>query len=168
MATQQASDFTLEHVVGHRVSLADYRGRPVVVIFGGRDSGEQVRQIARTIRDRYGDEELPMISVLDLHGVPRPLHGLIRGRLRSVYQEAVREATTDMRARGRSVPPDMSAAIVLLPDWDGAVTRSFGLSGVDRQAVAVLIGGDGAIRGHGAGAQAGEQILALVGERRAE
>ena len=168
MATRQAPAFTLDHVVGRPVSLADYRGRPVVVIFAGRDSGEQVRQIAWTIRARYGDEELPMLSVLDLHGVPRPLHGLVRGRLRSVYQEAVREATTGMRARGRAVPPDMSAAIVLLPDWDGAVTRSFGLSGVDRQAVAVLIDGDGAIRGNGAGAQAGEQILALVGEPRAE
>ncbi len=168
MATQRAPDFTLDHVVGHPVSLADYRGRPVVVTFGGRDGGEQVRQIARTIRDRYGDEELPIISVLDLHGVPRPLHGLVRGRLRSGYQEAVREATTDMRARGRPMPPDMSTAIVMLPDWDGAVTRSFGLSGVDRQAVAVLIDGDGAIRGSGVGAQAGEQILALFGERRAE
>ncbi len=168
MAAQQAPDFTLDHVVGRPVSLADYRGRPVVITFGGRDSGEQVRQIARTIRARYGDEELPIISVLDLHGVPRPLHGLVRGRLRSVYQEAVREATSDMRAQGRPVPPDMSTGIVLLPDWDGAVTRRFGLSGVDRQAVAVLIGGDGAIRGYGRGAQGGEQILALVDEHRAE
>ena len=162
MAARQAPDFTLDHVVGHRVSLADYRGRPVVVTFGGRDSGEQVRRIARTIRDRYDDEELPIISVLDLHGVPRPLHGLVRGRLQGGYQEAVREATTSLRERGRPLPADMTAAIVLLPDWDGAVTRSFGLSGVDRQAVAVLIDGDGTIRGSGVGAEAGEQILALM------
>ena len=61
MATQRAPDFTLDHVVRRPVSLADYRGRSVVVIFAGRDSGEQVRQIAWTIHARYGDEELPMI-----------------------------------------------------------------------------------------------------------
>ena len=168
MAAQQAPDFTLDHILGHPVSLSDYRGRPVVVTFGGRDSSEQVRQIARTIRGRFGDEELPMLSVLDLRGVPKLLHGLVRNRLQHGYEQAVQEATAGMRALGRPVPPDISSAIVMLPDWDGAVTQRFGLSGVDRQAVAVLIDGDGGIRGYGRGAQGGEQILALVDERPAE
>ena len=168
MAAQQAPDFTLDHILGHPVSLSNYRRRPVVVTFGGRDSSEQIRQIARTIRGRYGDEELPMLSVLDLRGVPKLLHSLVRNRLQHGYEEAVQEATTGMRALGRPVPQDKSSAIVLLPDWDGAVTQRFGLSGVDRQAVAVLIDGDGGIRGYGRGAQAGEQILALVDEHRGE
>ena len=51
----------------------------------------------------------------------------------------------------------------MLPDWDGKVIASFGVSGVDRQAVAVLVDAEGAIRGYGAGAQGGEQILAAFG-----
>ena len=105
----------------------------------------------RTISSRYSDDELPLISMLDLRGVPNPLHGLVRNRLQHGYEEAVEEATAGMRALGRPVPRDLSAAIVLLPGWDGAVIQRFGLSGVDQQAVAVLIDADGAIRGHGVG-----------------
>lgn len=52
----------------------------------------------------------------------------------------------------------------MLPDWDGEVTASFGLTGVDRRAVVVLIDGEGVIRGQGAGARGGEEVLALVRE----
>ena len=51
----------------------------------------------------------------------------------------------------------------MCPDWDGSVTKSFGLQAVDQQAVAVLVDGQGYIRGYGAGAQGGDQILALFG-----
>ena len=52
----------------------------------------------------------------------------------------------------------------MLPDWQGQVAGAYGLSGVDRQAVAILVDGDGQIRGYGAGAQGGEQLLALFGQ----
>ena len=57
----------------------------------------------------------------------------------------------------------MARVVIMLPDWQGQVAAAYGLGGVDRQAVAVLVDGDGLIRGYGAGAQGGEQLLALLG-----
>ena len=158
---QLAPNFTLNHVVGHSVSLGDYRGRTVVVIFGGKDSSEQSRQIARTIRSQYSADQISILSILDMSSVPRLVQGIAKGQINKAYQEAVRDMTADQQAKGLPVPPDPSREIVMLPDWDGKVISSFNLSAVDRQAVAVLVDNNGYIRGYGAGMQGGEQILSL-------
>jgi hypothetical protein len=163
MSAQQAPDFTLEHVKGHQVALSSYRGRPVVIVFSARDSSDQARSISSTIRDRYGADELPILTVLDLHSLPRLVRPVARGQLNKGYEEAVRLATETAQAKGRPMPADPAQHVVMLPDWDGKVTTSFGLSGIDQQAVAVLIDGEGNIRGYGAGAQGGQQVLALFG-----
>jgi len=160
---QVAPNFTLNHVAGHSVSLGDFRGRTVVLVFGGKDSSEQSRQIARTIRSRYTSEQLPLLSVLDMSSVPRLVQGIAKGQINKAYQEAVRDMTADQQAKGLPVPPDPSREIVMLPDWDGKVVNGFNLTGLDRQAVAVLVDGNGYIRGYGAGMQGGEQILSLFG-----
>ena len=78
---QVAPNFASNHVAGHPVSLGDFRGRTVVLVFGGKDSrSEQSRQIARTIRARYSSEQLPLLSVLDMSSVPRLVQGSPRGR----------------------------------------------------------------------------------------
>ena len=164
MSAQQAPNFSLAHVAsGRQVSPGDYRGRTVVYLFAGRDSGDQAGQIAQTISGRYGPDQLPIVSVMDMHGVPRLVQGLAKGQIQKAYEEAVRQATAQFQASGRVMPSDPSQVVVMLPDWDGKVTSSFGLSGVDKQAVAVLVDGDGYVRGYGAGAQGGEQILSLFG-----
>ncbi len=162
-AMTTAPNFNLNHIVGHPVALNDYRGSSVVLVFSGRDSTDQARQISRAIRSRHDSEALPIISILDLSGVPRMMHGLAKGRIQSGYQEVVRDVTAVMQQHGKQSPADPSRIIVMLPDWDGAVTASYGLKGVEKQAVAVAVDGDGTIRGYGSGPQGGEQILALFG-----
>lgn len=165
MSVQQAPQFTLQHIVGRPVSLADYRGRMVVVVFAGRDSSEQAKNISITLRAQYGPDQLPILSVLDLHALPRLVQGMAKGQIQKAYQSAVAEATARAQAMGRAMPADSSQAIVMLPDWDGSVTRSFGLNDVNAQAVAVLVDGNGYIRGYGAGDQGGHQIMALFGQQ---
>ena len=162
-ALTMAPNFTLTHVVGRPVSLGDFRGRPTVLIVTGRDSTDQARQITRTLRGRYGLDALPIASILDLSGIPKMMQGMAKGRIEGGYKDAVRDATAMMQQMGQQVPADPSQMVVMLPDWDGAVTASYGLKGVDKQAVAVAIDGNGYIRGYGTGAQGGEQILALFG-----
>jgi hypothetical protein len=164
MSAQLAPNFTLEHVTGaYSVSLSDFRGRTVVLLVAGRYSGEQAEQIAQTLGRRYPPDQLPVISVLDMKGTPKLVQGLAKRDIDKVYQQAVQNATQGMQAQGQAAPADMSRVIIMLPDWQGAVSQSYGLQGVDRQAVAVLVDGNGYIRGYGAGAQGGDQILALFG-----
>jgi hypothetical protein len=125
-------------------------------------SSEQARQIGATLRGRYPVEDLPILTIIDLGGVPRMMHGFARGRIKGGYEEAVRNATAVAGRAGQTIPNDPSELIVMLPDWDGKVTASYGLREVDRQAVAVLVGRDGTIRGRATGAEGGGEILALL------
>ena len=163
MSAQMAPNFTLQHIAGRNVSLSEFQGRTIVMVFSGRDSVEQAQQIGQTIRSRYDLYALPIVSVLDMHGIPRMMQGLAKGRIQGGYEELVKTATNALQAAGKPMPADPSQAIIMLPDWDGSVTKSYGLQAVDQQAVAVLIDGNGYIRGYGAGAQGGDQILALFG-----
>lgn len=165
MSVQQAPQFSLQHIAGRPVSLADYRGRTVVVVFSGRDSSEQTKNMMRTLRAQYGPDQLPILTVLDLHALPKLMQGMAKGQIQKAYQGAVTEASAAAQSMGRPWPADASQAIIMLPDWDGAVTKSYGLTDVNAQAVAVLVDGNGYIRGYGAGDQGGHQILALFGQQ---
>src|SRR4051812_15489530 len=103
-ALTAAPNFTLTHIVGHPVALSDFRGKPVVVVFSGRDSTDQARQISRAIRSRYDGEGLPIVSILDLSGIPKMMHGMAKGRIQSGYQEVVRDATAMIQQQGKPVP----------------------------------------------------------------
>lgn len=161
----QAPEFTLEHVLGHPVSLNDYRGRTVVAMFGGKDSAEQVKQSIETIRGRYDPDELAILAVSDLESVPRPARIIAKGQLKKAFQAAAEAQSARLAAAGKQAPEDPAKTVVMLMDWKGEVVRDFGLSGVDEEAVGVVIDGDGRIVGSGIGAQAGEQILALLSSR---
>jgi AhpC/TSA family len=161
----QAPDFTLDHVLGHSVSLADFRGRTVVVMFGGRDSAEQIKRAAETIRGSHDPEELPIVSVSDLEAVPRPARIIAKSQLKKAFEEAVRDQRTQLESAGRTVPEDPAKSVVMLMDWNGEVAPSFGMSGVDQQAAGVVVDGDGQIVGSGSGDQLGEELMAALPAR---
>lgn len=163
MDGDQAPDFTLTHVEGRSVSLGDFRGRKLVAVFASRESGDQARKITRTLRDRFSHDELATISILDMHSLPKMMHPVVKGLLKKAYGEAVGQLTAELRAKGEPPPADPSQFVVMLPDWDGKVTASFGINDVKKQAVAVLIDENGRRVGSGAGDQAATQILALLG-----
>lgn len=166
MSVQQlpahAPSFTLEHVLGHSVSLQDYRGRRLVVMFGSKDSVEQIEQSIVAIRGRYDPDELPIVSISDLHSVPRPARMIAKGRLKKGFQTAVEDQAARMQAAGKPAPADPAKSVVMLMDWKGDVVREFGLGDVNAEAVGVVIDEQGKIVGSGTGAQAGEQILEVL------
>ena len=161
----RAPDFTLDHVLGHPVSMSDFSGRTVVAVFGGRDSAEQVKQAVETIRQSQDPDQLPVLAISDLEAVPRPARIIPKQQLKKAYAEAVQDLSATLQAAGKQPPDDPSKAVIMLMDWNGEAVKGFGLSGVDQEAVAVVVGADGKVLGSGAGAQAGEQALALVPSR---
>lgn len=166
MSTQQlpaqAPDFTLDHVLGHAVSLADFSGRTVVVVFGGRESAPQLKQGIHVIRSSRGPDELPVIGVSDLQSAPRAARIVVKSQLKKAYQEAVQDETATLAAAGKPPLSDPPKDVIMLMDWSGDVIGAFGLSGVDKEAVGVVVDGDGKILGAGSGAQLGEQVLAIL------
>jgi hypothetical protein len=164
MSMQQAPDFTLDHVAGRKVSLSDYRGRPVVLMFNGRDSADEANQVGEAIRGIYGPDEVAMIGVPDMHGVPRLMQGMAKGRLQSAYEKSAKTVSEGLKANGKTVPADLSQLVVIAPDWDGKVTSSYGLRGTDKQAVAIVLDATGAVRGRATGSTIGQQVLNLLAE----
>ena len=157
-----APDFTLEHVAGGWVSLRDYRGRPVVLLFGGRGGALQAERIARTVGAKYPPDRLPIVIVLHLPGVPRPLRGLIRGLARQRHEADLRELAAYYAARGQAPPSEPGGGLTMLLDWEGRVAPAYGLPAVDHQAATVAIDAAGQVLGVGLGADTGQQLLALM------
>lgn len=166
MATQQlpaqAPDFTLDHVLGHTVSLGEFRGRTVVVVFGGRESAPQLKTGIGAIRMSHGPQELPVIGVSDLQSAPRAARIVVKSQLKKAYNEAVEDETATLAAAGKPPMADPTREVIMLMDWSGDVVNGFGLSGVDQEAVGVVVDGDGKILGAGSGTQLGEQVLAIL------
>jgi AhpC/TSA family len=157
-----APDFTLEHILGHEVSLGDYRGRRVVVTFGGRDSVGQIEQGIATIRKSYDPDELTIIGVSDLRAAPRPARIIVKNQIKKAYEGAVKAQDADLQARGKAPREEPSKDVIMLLDWSGEVTDSFGVTGADKEAAAVALDGEGKIRGSGTGPQLGEEIVAVL------
>lgn len=158
----QAPDFTLDHVLGHAVSLNEFRGNTVVVVFGGRDSAEQVASGIGSLRRSFDPAQLPILSVSDLEPVPRPARIIAKTQLKKAFQEAVKDQTAVLEAAGKPVPDDDTKGVTMLMDWTGESVRGFGLSGVDQRAVGVVVDQDGGIVGSAGGAGWADEITPLL------
>jgi cytochrome oxidase Cu insertion factor (SCO1/SenC/PrrC family) len=160
---ETAPDFTLDHVLGDPVSLSTYRGRRVVIVFGGRESAEQIKNGISAIRRTYDPDELTIIGVSDLRAAPRPARILVKSQLKKAYEEAVQAQAADLAAAGKPPREDPSKDVLMLMDWSGEVVDQYGLSGVDHEAAAVAVDADGKVLGSGSGEQLGPDILAALG-----
>ena len=146
---RRAPAFALDVIGGTRkVSLADFTGRPLVLLFNSPKTAEQANAINLRLRSRQPDHRaLPIITVVDLRSVPRPFRGIARGSMEKSYNEAVAAARRDFAAQGTQPPADMTEVVCIAPDWDGKVTAAYGVGDLNQDAVAVLVGPDGAIVG---------------------
>ena len=144
------------------MSLADFTGRPLVLLFNSPKTAEQANAINFRLRSRQPDHRaLPIITVVDLRSVPRPFRGIARGSMEKSYNEAVAAARRDFAAQGTQPPADMTEVVCIAPDWDGKVTAAYGVGDLNQDAVAVLIGPDGAIMGRGRGAEAADELIMI-------
>jgi hypothetical protein len=160
-----AGDFTLEHVLGHKVSLSDFHGRELVITFGGRESAEQVRQGIAAIRSRFGPDELPVISISDLRRVPRPARAIAKAMVKKAYEQAVKTQGAALEAAGKPPRETPSRDLIMLLDWSGLVSDQFGISSADKEAAAIVVDADGKVRGSGSGGELGAATLRVLEQR---
>jgi hypothetical protein len=156
-----APAFALEVIGGTRqVRLADFAGRPVVLLFNSAKTAEAASAVNLLLRSRQPDHHaLPIVTVVDLHSVPKPFRGIARGSMKKSYSDAVTAARQDFAARGLQPPADMTEVVCIAPDWDGKVAAAYGVGDLDRDVVAVLIGPDGAMMGRGRGADSADELI---------
>lgn len=158
----QAPDFTLDHILGHSVSLSDYRGRTVVAMFVDKESAAQTDGWTEKIRAEYDPDEMPILGVSDLRAVPRPARVIAKKLMKKAFDEVVEQESQAFRAHGKEPPDDPGKYVQMLLDWKGDVTGSFGIDSVEDTAVGVVIDGDGRILASGTGAGAGDTLFAAL------
>ena len=136
---------------------------PMVLMFGGKDSADQLRNNVLAIRRGLGANQVQIVSVSDLRAAPRPARIIVKKQLKKAYEEAVSEQRAALEAAGRPLPEDPSRVIVMLMDWSGSVVDSFGLTGVDREAVGLVLDADQNIIGSGSGDHIADDVLPVLG-----
>ena len=139
---------------GRRVSLRGNAGRPVILIFHLQGTAPTAREINRAVRERYpSPEEVLVASVVDLSVVP-PLYwvtvSLVLGQ---AYEQA-----------GAELPPDADASeyVIILPDWGGRVSRSYGVRRTNRAAAIVVVDRDSNVAKFYQGERPVETVLEVL------
>ena len=119
---------------GRRVRLRDLAGRKAVLVFHLQGTAPTARAMNRAVRQRFPDpEEVFIASVIDLSVVP-PLYWMTVGLvLGSAYEQA---------ARGLPAGVDPADYLVILPDWNGRVSRDYGVRNTGRAAAIVIVDED--------------------------
>lgn len=118
----KAPTFEMQAVVSQRaVGLPRDAGRVLVLIFhdqNGTDVIEPVNSVVR--RALYSAEDVLVASVVNLRSVPSLLRPMVGKIVERAYHQAAEH-----------VPERMDSAdyIVILLDWDGQVTRRYGVDG---------------------------------------
>ncbi|HIP73360.1 MAG TPA: NAD(P)/FAD-dependent oxidoreductase [Anaerolineae bacterium] len=135
----EAPDVTLTAVQSNREINLKSLGQTAVLVFHTQDTRDAAKAVNLAVRSQYPlAADVLIASVLDLSGVPRMFRKIAESAMNKAYQKMA-----------DSLPAGFEPAeyLLMLPDWDGAATRAFGLSGVDKQAAVVVLAANGDIAG---------------------
>lgn len=143
---------------GREVSPRTCAGRRLVLIFHAQSTAWTVERVNRAVRERYpSSEEVVVASVVDLSLIP-PLYWLTASLMvGQAYEKSAREVA-------REGPPWAHPAeyVLILQDWGGLISRRFGVRGVGREAVVVVIDENADIVGFYKGNEPVEDVLRLL------
>jgi hypothetical protein len=143
---------------GREVSPRTCAGRRLVLIFHAQSTAWTVERVNRAVRERYpSSEEVVVASVVDLSLIP-PLYWLTASLMvGQAYEKSAREVA-------REGPPgaDPAEYVLILQDWGGLISWRFGVRGVGREAVVVVIDENADIVGFYKGNEPVEDVLRLL------
>jgi hypothetical protein len=131
-------------------------GRPAVLLFHTQETAEQAAQVnlaVRQVEDYADPSQLLIANVVDLHAVPKLFRGFAENAMRDSYKQAA-----------SALPREANPAdhVLILPDWDGNVTKSVGLKDVNKDAGVAVLDADGHIVGVSQGKDASKTTLGFL------
>ena len=131
--TFELTSVATNRIVGVPASLPSV----LILLFQAEETANVAQNINELIRARHeASEDLIVASLVNLSGIPRFMRKMGNKMLAMSYKKAA-DAFPDGH--------DPADYIVLLPDWDGDVFRSFGVGDVSKKAFMVIIDHEGNI-----------------------
>lgn len=129
-------------------------GRPVVLIFHLQGTAPTAREINRAVRGRYpSPDDVLVASVIDLSIVPPLYWPTVSLVLSQAYEQARAELPQDA---------DAPEYVVILPDWGGRVSRSYGVRRTNRAAAIVIVDKGSKVAGFHQGERPVEAVLEVL------
>ena len=130
---------TLTAIGSKRKVTLDKIGVPTILIFHGENSQEAAEIIHTPIRERYpSPSEVFIASVIDMRIVPRLMRRMAERMMLSGYKDAASHVPDGQN------PEDY---VVILPDWDGSVTKPYKFQDTHQTAGLVVLDKDGYVVG---------------------
>lgn len=134
--------------------LEDCAERPLVLVFASQKTNAAVGALNSAVRARLPlATQATVASVFDFGKVPPLFHGMIRFALGRAYRAAAQGVPADF---------DPSDYVLILPDWSGRVCQTFGVSGTEQRAVAMVIDRAGTVQGVFQGERLVDDTLQLL------
>ncbi len=156
LSVGQLSAVTLKAAGSGREIALNAIGVPAMLLFHTQETAEQAAKVNTTIRDveRFTKaENLFIANVVDLHGIPKLFRNFAERAMKSSYEEAAAALPADY------APEDY---VIILPDWDGSVTKSAGLEKVNELVGVVVLDAEGNMQGVFRGETAVGQALQVL------
>lgn len=160
MAEIKTPNVTLTAVGSKRKITLTNIGTPAVFIFHGRGNAEASEIVNTSIRDKYPNASSVLVgTIMDLHIAPRLLRGVVEAFIKNAYEDACKKLP-------KGWPP--SEYLLLFPDWDGKLTKSFGIHNSDHTAGVAVLDRAGLVVGVYQGKDLGAKTLALLARNGGE
>ena len=155
-AMKKISNVTLKAAGSGREVVLNAIGIRTLLLFHGPDTAEsaqRINQAVRGVNEYQNPDSLFVVNVVDLHSVPKLFRGIGEKSMRNSYEKATKEIPSGEK------PQDY---IVILPDWDGSVTKASGLIDTGKTVGLAALDRQGNIVGIYQGDEPGQHVLALL------
>ena len=149
-----APPFTLTALGSGRSVSPGSSDHALLLVFHDQNTVDQVQRMQESVRSRYADaRQLQIASVVNMKPVPAFLRGTAEAVMKGSYAKAA-----------AAMPPGLDAAdyVVILLDWDGSVSQTYGAVKIDRQPRLVLIDPAGTVSAVYQDVEIGRAALAMV------
>jgi hypothetical protein len=119
-------------------------GRPLVVLFHSRENQDEARGVIQAVRNKWRSAEtLVTVNLVDLSMFPRILRKLVHHDLGKAFEAEAANLPGDL---------DPDSHIIIVPDFDGKMTKAWGVSDAATVVNGVVVDSEWRIctRAHGA------------------
>jgi hypothetical protein len=112
---------------------------PILLIFHDHRGAELVGAVQTTARSLVASPvDLLVASVIDLAGIPRFVRKVTQTALEAAYDQSAQRLPADI---------DPADYVIILPDWDGKITKAYDMAKVVPGVGVALVDGSGILRG---------------------
>lgn len=147
---------TLKAIGSNREICLNSIGKPAVLLFHTQETADdaaKVNEALRAVAAYDSPDKLFIANVVDLRSVPKLFRGFAEGAMKDSYKQAA-----------SALPQGANPAdyVLILPDWDGSVTKSVGLKDTNKTAGVAALDGNGNILGASQNRDLASQAMQLL------